>query len=38
MFNREGPIVVEDHNGIPHLDRVDLDEILTLISWKKHFV
>lgn len=37
-FNTEGPVVKEDHYLIPPLDRVDLEEILRLIEWKKYFV
>ena len=37
-FNTEGPVFANDHYCIPPLDRVDLDEILELIEWKKYFV
>ena len=37
-FNTEGPVVAEDHYCIPPLGRVDLDQILRLIDWKKYFV
>ena len=37
-FNTEGPVVADDHYCVPPLDRVDLDEILRLIEWKKYFV
>ena len=37
-FNTEGPVTADDHYCIPPLDRVDLDEILQLIDWKKYFV
>ena len=37
-FNTEGPVEAEDHYCIPPLERVDLDEILQLIKWKKYFV
>ena len=37
-FNTEGPIFAKDHYCIPPLERVDLDEILQLIEWKKYFV
>ena len=37
-FNTKGPVVADDHYCIPPLDRVDLDEILRLIEWKKYFV
>ena len=38
FFNTEGPIIPEDHYFIPPLDRVDMDEVLTLIRRKKYFV
>ena len=31
FFNTEGPINPQDHYFIPPLDRVDIDEVLTLI-------
>ena len=37
-FNTEGPVEPEEHYCIPPLDRVDMDEILTLIERKKYFV
>ena len=37
-FNTEGPIRPEEHYCIPPLDRVDLDEILTLIRWNKYLL
>ena len=37
-FNTEGPVEPEEHYCIPPLDRVDLDEILTLVRRKKYFV
>ena len=37
-FNIEGPIVAQDHNHVPPLERVDLDEILELIRHKRNFV
>ena len=37
-FNTEGPVEADDHYCIPPLERVDLDEILQLIKWKKYFV
>ncbi len=37
-FNTEGPVEPEDHYCIPPLDRVELDEIQTLIGRKKYFV
>ena len=38
FFNTEGPVFAKDHYCIPPLERVDLDEILTLIDWKKYSV
>ena len=38
FFNTEGEVVTEEHYCIPPLDRVDLDEILTLIERKKYFI
>ena len=38
IFNTEGPVFAKDHYCIPPLERVDLEEILTLIDWKKYFV
>ena len=37
-FNTEGPVKADQHYCIPPLERVDLDEILQLIEWKKYFV
>ncbi len=37
-FNTEGPVQAQDHYCIPPLERVDLDEILTLVARKKYFV
>ena len=37
-FNTEGPVVADEHYCIPPLGRVDLEEILLLIEWKKYFV
>ena len=37
-FNTEGPVVADEHYCIPPLERMDLDEILRLIEWKKYFV
>ena len=37
-FNTEGPVNADEHYCIPPLERVDLDEILRLIEWKKYFV
>ena len=38
FFNTAGPIVPEDHYYIPSKDRINLDEILTLIGQKKYFI
>ncbi len=37
-FNTEGPMEAEEHYCIPPLERVDLDELLTLVARKKYFV
>ncbi len=37
-FNTEGPVEAREHYCIPPLERVDLDEILTLVARKKYFV
>ncbi len=37
-FNTEGPVRVAKHYCIPPLERVDLDEILTLVDREKYFV
>ncbi len=37
-FNTEGPMEAEEHYCIPPLERVNLDEILTLVARKKYFV
>ena len=37
-FNTEGPVVAEDHYCIPPLERVDLQDVLTLIDDKRYFV
>ena len=37
-FNTEGPVDSNDHYCIPALNRVDIDEILRLIHWKKYFI
>ena len=37
-FNTEGPVEADGHYCIPPLERVDLDQILRLIKWKKYFV
>ena len=38
FFNTEGPVEAKDHYCIPPLERIDLDEILRLIAWKRYFV
>lgn len=38
FFNTEGPVERERHYLVPPLERVDLDEILTLIRRRKYFV
>ncbi len=38
FFNTEGEVIPEDHYCIPPLERVDLDEIVTLIKRKKYFI
>ncbi|KPA16410.1 ATPase domain protein, prokaryote domain protein [Candidatus Magnetomorum sp. HK-1] len=38
FFNTAGPIKPEDHYCIPPLDRLDLQEILSLINQKKYFI
>ncbi len=37
-FNTEGPVKPEKHYCVPPLDRVNLDEIRTMIGRKKYFV
>ncbi len=37
-FNTTGPVVAADHYCIPPLERLDLDQVLTLIRQKKYFV
>ena len=38
FFNTEGPVKAAKHYSIPPLERLDLDEILTLVRWEKYFV
>ena len=38
FFNTAGPVKAPDHYHIPPLDRLDLDEVRTLIEQKKYFV
>ena len=37
-FNTEGPVRLDDHYGIPPLDRMDTDHVLELIRDKRYFV
>ena len=38
FFNTEGPVRPDEHYAIPPLDRVDVDELLSLIRAKRFFV
>ena len=38
FFNTEGPVRPDDHYAIAPLDRMDVDELLTLIRAKRYFV
>ena len=38
FFNTSGPVVAEDHYRIPPLERVNLDDVLTLVRAEKYFV
>ena len=38
FFNTEGPVRPDDHYAIPPLDRMDVDELLSLIRAKRYFV
>ena len=38
FFNTAGPMRPDDHYAIPPLDRVDVDELLSLIRAKQYFV
>ena len=38
FFNTEGPVRSDDHYTVQPLDRVDLDELLSLIRTKQYFV
>ena len=38
FFNTEGPVEREEHYCIPPLERLDLDEILTLVRRRKYFI
>ena len=37
-FNTEGPVRLDDHYGIPPLERLDLDRVLELIRDQRYFV
>ena len=37
-FNTEGPVRLDDHYGIPPLDRIDIDHVLELVRDKRYFV
>ncbi len=37
-FNTAGPVRLEDHYCVPPLDRVNMDEILSLVRRKRYFV
>ncbi|PKO22510.1 MAG: hypothetical protein CVU38_09060 [Chloroflexi bacterium HGW-Chloroflexi-1] len=38
FFNTAGPVNCQDHYCLPPLERINLDEVLTLIQQKKYFV
>ncbi|MYD78461.1 MAG: ATP-binding protein, partial [Gammaproteobacteria bacterium] len=38
FFNTAGPIIPEDHYHISSLERIDRDEIFSLIQRKRYFV
>ena len=38
FFTTTGPVRPDDHYHVPPLDRLDIDEVLTLIQQKKYFV
>ena len=38
FFNTEGPVRPDDHYAIAPLDRMDVDELLSLIRAKRYFV
>ena len=38
FFNTTGPVRPDDHYHVPPLDRLALDDVLTLIQQKKYFV
>ena len=38
FFNTAGPVVPEDHYCVPPLERVDLEQILSLVRQKQYFV
>ena len=37
-FNTEGPVRLDDHYGIPPLERIDVEHVLELIRDKRYFV
>lgn len=37
-FNTAGPVRPEDHYCVPPLDRVDLQDVLSLVRGKRYFV
>ena len=38
FFNTSGPVVAADHYCLAPLQRLDLNEILTLLATKRYFV
>ena len=38
FFNTSGPVVAADHYCVPPLERLNLDDILSLIGTKRYFV
>ena len=38
FFNTSGPVVAADHYCIPPLERLDLEQVLTLVRQKRYFV
>ncbi len=38
FFNTEGPVVADQHYLLPPLERVDLEEVLTLVERRRYFV
>ena len=37
-FNTEGPVRLDDHYGIPPLERIDANHVFELIRDKRYFV